>query len=145
MLHTRPTPTQPYALATATLLRTVNIDMDTINNWAILDSGATSNFLTTSAHVTNIQPTQKPIVAHLPNGEQVRSTHTGTLDLPDLPVAAHLAHIIPGLASHSLISVVTLCNAGCDVLFTKNGCTITHRGRTIMCGSKCMRTGLWII
>jgi len=43
--------------------------MDTINNWAILDSGATSNFLTTGAHVTNIQPTQKPIVARLPNGE----------------------------------------------------------------------------
>ena len=119
--------------------------MDTINNWAILDSGATSNFLTTGAHVTNIQPTQKPIVARLPNGEQVRSTHTGTLDLPDLPVAAHLAHIIPGLASHSLISVVTLCNARCDVLLTKIGCTITHCGRTIMCGSKCMRKGLWMI
>jgi len=67
------------------------------------------------------------------------------LDLLDLPVAACLAHIIPGLASHSLISVVTLCNAGCDVLLTKIGCTITHCGRTIMCGSKCMRKGLWMI
>jgi hypothetical protein len=38
------------------LLCTVNIDMDTINNWAILDSGARSIFLTTGAHVTNIQP-----------------------------------------------------------------------------------------
>jgi hypothetical protein len=118
--------------------------METINKWAILDSGATSNFLTT-AHVTNIQPTQKPIVACLPNGDKVRSMHTGTLDLPGLPAAARLAHIIPGLASHSLISVVTLCNAGCDVLFTKIGCTITHRGRTIMCGSKRTGTGLWMI
>jgi len=40
------------------LLRIVNIDMDTINNWAILDSGARSIFLTTGAHVTNIQPAQ---------------------------------------------------------------------------------------
>jgi hypothetical protein len=119
--------------------------MDTINKWAILDSGATSNFLTTGAHVTNIQPAQKPIDARLPNGDQVQSTHTGTLDLPDPPAAARLAHIIPGLASHSLISVVKLCNTGCDVLFTKIGCTITHRGRTIMCGSKCMRTRLWMI
>ena len=100
--------------------------MATINKWAILDSGATSNFLTTGAHVTNIQPTQTPIVARLPNGDKVRSTHTGTLDLPGLPSAARRAHIIPGLASHSLISVVTLCNAGCDVLFTKIGCTITY-------------------
>ena len=100
--------------------------METINKWAVLDSGATSNFLTTGAHVINIQPTQKPIVARLPNDDNVRSTHTGMLDLPGLPSAAHLAHIIPGLASHSLISVVTLCNAGCDVLFTKIGCTITH-------------------
>ncbi len=38
-LHTRPTPTQRYALAAATLLRTVNIDLDKINQWAILDSG----------------------------------------------------------------------------------------------------------
>jgi len=45
--------------------------METINKWAILDSGATSNFLTTGAHVTNIQPTQKPIVARLPNGDKV--------------------------------------------------------------------------
>ena len=76
--------------------------MDTINKWAILDSGATSNFLTTGAHVTNVKPAQKPISARLPNGDQVRSTHTGTLDLPDLPAAARLAHIITGLASHSL-------------------------------------------
>ncbi len=78
------------------LLRAVNIDMDTINKWAILDSGATSNFLTTSAHVTNVQPAQKPIVARLPNGDQVRSTHTGTLDLSGLPAVVRLAHIIPG-------------------------------------------------
>jgi hypothetical protein len=77
--------------------------MDIINKWAILDSGATSNFLTTGAHVTNVKPAQKRIVACLLNGDQVRSTHTGTLDLPDIPAAACLAHIIPGLASHSLI------------------------------------------
>jgi hypothetical protein len=50
-----------------------------------------------------------------------------------------------GLASHSLVSVVTLANAGWEVHFTKIGCTITHRGKTILCGSKCMHTGLWMI
>jgi hypothetical protein len=102
--------------------------MDTINKWAILDSIATSNFLTTGTPVAYVQLANKPIVARLPNGNQVQSTHTCMLDLPDLPTAVHLAHIIPGLALCSFISVVTLCNAGCKVLFTKIGCTITHPG-----------------
>jgi hypothetical protein len=115
-------PTQ-YALVATALLHTVNIDMDTIIKWAILDSGAMSNFLTTSTPVTNVQLANKPIVACLPNGNQVQSTHTHTLDLPKLSAVVRLAHIIPGLALHSLVSVVTLCNAGCKFLFTKIGCT----------------------
>jgi hypothetical protein len=62
-----------------------------------------------------------------------------------LPAAVQQAQIIPGLASHSLVSVITLMNAGCKVHFTKIGSRITHRGKTILCGSKCMRTGLWMI
>ncbi len=104
-----------------------------------------SNFLTTGAPITNIQLASKPIVARLPNGNQVQSTHTCTLDLPNLPAEGHLAHIIPGLAPYSLVSEVTLCNAGCKVLFTKNWCTIVQQGRTNLCGSKCMHTRLWMI
>jgi hypothetical protein len=75
----------------------------------------------------------------------VQSTHTCTLDLPNLPAGARAAHIITGLASHSLLSVVTMCNAGCTVTFTKINCTITYRGRMIICGHKCTHTGLWMI
>ncbi len=38
-----------------------------------------------------------------------------------------------------------MCNAGCTVIFTKINCTITYRGRTIICGHKCARTGLWMV
>jgi hypothetical protein len=119
--------------------------MDSISNWAVLDSGATSNFLMTSAPVSNVQRTINPIVACLPNSEWVQSTHTCMLDLPNLPTTARLANIIPGLASHSLISMVMLCNEGCKVLFTKIGCSNKYHGHTILCSSKCMRTGLWMI
>ncbi len=71
--------------------------------------------------------------------------HTCTLDLPMLPVGARAAHIIPGLASHSLLSIVTMCNAGCTVTFTKINCTIAYRGRTIIYGHKCTRTGSWMV
>jgi hypothetical protein len=119
--------------------------MDTINKWAILDFGAMSNFLTTGAADTNVQLANKPIIACLPNSNQVRSTLTSMLDLLVLPTAVRFVHIIPGLALYSLVSVVTLCNTGCKVLFTKNGFTIVHQGQTILCGSKCMHTGFLMI
>jgi hypothetical protein len=120
-------------------------DAATIKQWAILDSAATSHFLTTNLPATNIIPATVPLIACLPNGDKVQSTHTCTLDLPTLPVGARAAHIIPGLASHSLLSIVTMCNAGCTVTFTKINCTIAYRGRTIICGHKCTRIGLWMV
>jgi hypothetical protein len=116
-----------------------------IKRWAILDSCAMSHFLTTSAPATNILPNAMPIIAHLPNGNQVHSTHTCMLDIPSLPPGARAAHIIPGLALQLLLSVVTMCNAGCTITFSKIGCTIVYRGRTIVCSHKCTRTGLWMI
>ncbi len=119
--------------------------MDVMRAWAILDSGATRNFLMTAAPMTNMHPTNKPIVAWLPNGERIHSTLTCTLNISALPASVRHAHIIPVLASHSLIFIVTLCNAGCNVVFTKIGCTITYCGKNILCGSKCTCTGLWMI
>jgi hypothetical protein len=138
-------PTLKYALAASVLLKTISTDADTIIRWAILDSGATSHFLTTNAPAMNILPTTKPIIAPLPNGKRVHSTHTCTLDIPALPPSARAAIIIPGLASHSLLSIVSLCNTSCTIHFTKIGCTIVYHGRTIGCDHKCTRTGLWMI
>ncbi len=142
---TRSYPTHNYAFAATSLLKTIKTDAETIKRWAVLDSGATSHILTTDVLALQVTPTLTPITARLPNGERVQSTHTCILDLPALPPNARAAHIIPGLASHSLISAVTLCNAGCNVNFTKTGCTISYRGRTLVCGHKCIRTGLWMI
>jgi hypothetical protein len=113
--------------------------------WAILNLGAMNHFLTTSVPATNILPTAMPFIACLPNCNRVHSTHTCTLDIPLLPPSARAAHIIPGLASHLLLSVVTMCNAGCTIILSKIGCTIIYRSRTIVCGHKCTRTGLWMI
>jgi hypothetical protein len=140
-----PDPTHNYALAASILLKTINVDAATIKQWAILDSGPTSHFLTTDAPATNIVPAAVPLIVHLPNGDKVQSTHTCTLDLPDLPAGTQAAHVLPGLASHLLLFVVTMCNAGCTVTFTKINCTISYCGCTIICGNKCTWTGLWIV
>ena len=73
------------------------------------------------------------------------STHTCTLEIPELPAKARIAHIIPGLASHSLLSIIQLCNTGCEVGITKIACTVCYRGRLILQGQKCSRTGLWMV
>ncbi len=97
--------------------------MAAIRAWAILDSGATSCFLMTAAPVTNMHPTNKPIIARLPNGKCLHPMHTCTLNISALPALASHTHIIPSLVSHSLISAATLCNASCNVAFIKIGCT----------------------
>ena len=146
ILPSRHGPTQGrYTHAAQSLLSTVDFNVHDIRDWAILDSGATSHFLITLAPATNVRPTSKPINAVLPNGKRVQSTHDCDIDIPHLPQQARATYVIPGLATHSLLSVVKLCNAGCEVKFTKIGCIVTYRGRTIVCGHKCTKTGLWMI
>ena len=59
--------------------------------------------------------------------------------------ATSTATIKPGVASHSLVSVVKLCNAGCEVDIRDISCEIRHKGKTIVRCSKCTRTGLWMM
>ena len=83
----------------------------------------------------------------MPDGDQAHSTHTGDLDMPLLPTAAQYCHIISGLAKYSLLSVVKLCKAGCGVRFSNFGIgvEVRYRGQLVLTGSKCTRTGLWMV
>ena len=133
------------AFAANSLLKTINLSQENIREWAILDSGATSHFLVVDAPCQNIQPALIPLTVRQPDGAQVRSSHTCSLNIDTLPKNARVAHVIPGLASHSLLSVVRLCNSGCEVVFTKIDCYVKYRGRTVLRGYKCNRTGLWMV
>ena len=75
----------------------------------------------------------------------VSSSYIAELNLPLLPQATRTAHVVPGLASHSLVSVVKLCNAGCEVDIRNISCEIRYKGKTIVRCSKCTRTGLWMM
>ena len=134
-----------YAYAAGKLLATVDFNISDIRKWAVLDSGATGNFLVTDAPMIDKKDTHVPLSVTLPDGSKVQSSHVGKLDIPQLPKAAREGHVITGLNTHSLMSVVVLCNAGCVVKFTKIGVTVKYRGRTVLTGSKCTRTGLWMV
>ena len=51
------------------LLSTVDINLQNIKKWAILDSGASSHFLVTGAPVTNKKVATNPIAVTLPDGD----------------------------------------------------------------------------
>jgi hypothetical protein len=82
----------------------------------------------------------------LPNGATMESSHTAELDIPELNANASKAHIFPGIANHSLLSVGQLCDEGCIVTFKHASATVCHSQKSpIMSGPRDLDTGLWCI
>ena len=86
-----------------------------------------------------------PIGVKIPDEKTFFSTHMGTLDIPMLPMESRLAHIIPQLDTHSLLSVLKLCDAGYEVDMRMESYEIRYRGVTIIKYSKCKQFGFWMI
>jgi hypothetical protein len=76
-------------------------------------------------------------------GDTITSTHTATLNMPSLPHAARQAHILPGLAQHSLLSVGQMCDSGCSVTFTALNVMVTNGESTILTGLRDKDSSLW--
>jgi hypothetical protein len=115
------------------------------NSTAILESGCTAHLLITNAHCKNKVLTQTPLEVRLPNGATIVSTHTATLDLPSFPKAARQAHILDGLAQHSILHVGQIYDSGCAVTFTANKVTLAHGAAKIVTGQRDKDSGLWRI
>ena len=49
------------------------------------------------------------------------------------------------MSGFSMISVVKLCNAGCQVKMTDISCQVILRGKIVVTCSKCTQTGLWMM
>jgi hypothetical protein len=110
---------------------------------ALLDSGCTAHFILANAKCSNTIPTATPLAVRLPNGDIIASTHTATLNMPSLPHAARQAHILPGLAQHSLLSVGQMCDSGCSVTFTATEVTVTNGESKILTGLRDKKNSLW--
>jgi hypothetical protein len=83
------------------------------------------------------------LAVRLPNGDTITSTHTATLNMPSLPHTARQAHILPGLAQHSLLSVGQMCDSGCSVTFTAAEVTVKNGESTILTGLQDQYSGMW--
>ena len=88
----------------------------------LLDSGATDHFLAINSHVKNKRPAKHKINVEIPDGNNMEATEECDLDWSALPAEARTGHILKNLKNYALISVVKLCDAGCNVIFKHNCC-----------------------
>jgi hypothetical protein len=90
----------------------------------IVDSRCTGHFLLVNAPCLNKVKSQNPLTVRLPNGATVEYSHAAELNIPELNAAASNAHVFPGMANHSLLSVGQICNEGYIVTFKNDSVTI---------------------
>jgi hypothetical protein len=77
---------------------------------AMLDSGATSNFIQLSDGFELTGPSSKSV--SIANGHIMKATHTALLPLTQLNVKAREAIVIPEMSTQALMSVRQLADQG---------------------------------
>jgi hypothetical protein len=111
-----------------------------------VDSGCTDHFLLVTAPCLNKVKSRNPLTVRLPNGATMESSHTADLDIPELKAAASKAHVFPGMAHHSLLSVGQLCDEGYIVTFRLDKVTICNSDSSeLLSGPRDETNGLWRI
>ena len=96
-----------YKYAAENLLREVQLTSENLRKWEILESGASSHFILSTAPVLNENIVDKRFKVRLPDRRTVCLSHMGTLPLTQLPISSRITNIIPGMEYHSLMSVYT--------------------------------------
>ena len=95
-------------------------DIKIVVDMEVADWGATGNFVLLGTNVSEMKIRKKTLIINIPDGTQLKSTHTCEIDVPWLPKEARRAHIVPGMAHTSLISIKVLTDAGCKVVYDKH-------------------------
>jgi hypothetical protein len=73
----------------------------------------------------------------------MRSTHTATLEIPQLRNSSKAAHIFPAMENNSILSVGQLCDEGHFVLFSRDEVQmLDEKQKNIMKGNRDGATGL---
>ena len=110
--------------------------MKITKNESIADAGATGNFVLPVTRVKDLQPAIKPISINITDKSKLRSTHTCDLDIDGILDLAKLAHIVPGLAHASIISIRILCGAGCKVQYDEKICSVYYNNKLVRKGGR---------
>ena len=114
------------------------------NHYGVADTGTTGNYIAMDVPLQNEKPISKGPIVALPNNTTMQATHTGTLNIPQLPLKAKIACKFPSIKK-SLISISDLCNEGGSATFTKHNVCIYFNGKIILKGFRDKVTGLWLL
>lgn len=100
------------------------------------DTGASGHFFTINSvndlkHVVPLGT--KGVTVTLPDGNKIKSTHQGMLNIDSLSEKAKVVHLFPEIHT-SLLSIGQLCDADCKVNFDKNNVNILKDHKTILTG-----------
>ena len=108
-------------------------------------AGATGHFLQLCTPAKNERTTNNPISTSQPDGGKLESTHECETKNPKLSQAERAAHIVPGLAHTSLISIKMLIDAGCKVTYNTEHLKVFYRGNVVWKGTREYLTGLLVL
>jgi len=67
----------------------------------------------------------------------MHSMHNAKLDIPRLPHAAQIGHIVPALSNTPLLSIRQFCDAGCQVAFMATTINISYHNQLVLQGPVC--------
>jgi hypothetical protein len=109
----------------------------------VADSAATDHFFTIDAPIYNQRMTDCPIKICAANGGILESMHIGEISVPHLPTQSCSVHVVPGLASMSLLAMGPLCDAGCTIEFTATTVEVKLCDNLVLQGNR-TPPGLWI-
>ncbi len=111
---------------------------------AIADSGAMQIFVMEGTPVINKHKMTQPLKVVFANGRQVMSTHMCDVCIEGLPTIL-MGHITPNLSIVSLLGIRALTDAGCNITFDRERCTVRYNGKTILSGGKDPAMDLWTL
>jgi hypothetical protein len=117
------------------------------NRYAILDSGATGTFVTTSdaPHLSDISVVNDGPTILSASGNSMPTTLRGQLPLSDkLSVSAQAAFVLDDLKTGTLISLAQLCDDDCIAVFTRYDVKILKNNEVLITGKR-MPNGLWTL
>ena len=105
-----------------------------VNTYA--DSGATNTYFRLKDDTKYKVDTKNSIVVTQSNGDTMQSTQMANTNLPTLPSAAKIGHVIPNLLSASFLSIGQLCDDNCLALFTKEKVFIFKQNKLLLQGKR---------
>ena len=109
---------------------------------ALLDSAASLTLVKTAAVGTVSATTHQPKLITIPNGTKMKTTAELSLAIPQLPLGACTAHLMPGLAQN-LLALSQLCDNGCVFMFTKDSVEAKLNSEVVLRGWRDATSNLW--